>query len=495
MRSWRELGTDSGRFVLAVTRGDAPLLSPRQLEVLELMAKGLVNREIAGVLGIAPATVKRHVSMVIEALGVSNRTEAVSELHQLGLGSQAAAARPEDRVPGFGERPAVAVLPFDTFSATPGPDHFADGLVEDLTTALAAHRWFPVIARNSSFVYRGRAVDVKHVSRELGARYVVEGSVRRAGERVRVQIQLIDGVSGAHVFAERYDRRIQEVFDLQDEIVERIVLALHPAIFRIEGIRARRRPARDLNAWECLQRGTLLGWSRTREDLAEARRLFERAAELDPDFSPAHTCIAGTRIAELGFGFAESPSESLAAALRCAERAVQLDDGDPTAWFALAGAHWLQGRLAEAEAATERSIELDPSFARAYWGLSITRRTPERADEAVALLEKAIRLSPQDPLLPEFRTFLASAHFVAGRDAEALAEAARALALHREAALAQGLVAAAAAFLGRREEAERGLAALLQIEPHHQPEALRRLHPAPLVDRYAEGLRRAGLGS
>jgi adenylate cyclase len=463
--------------------------------VLELLAKGLQNREIAGVLGLAPATVKRHVSRLIEALGVTNRTEATTALHRLGLGSEPTGAHPGRAVPGFGARPAIAILPFQNLSGDPDQDYFADGLVEDLTTGLAAQRWFPVIARNSSFVYKGRAVDVAQVSRELGARYVVEGSTRRGDDRVRIQVQLIDGETGQHVFAERYDRVLGDVFALQDEVVERIVTAIEPALFRIEGVRAARRPPRDLSAWECLQRGILLGWRRTREDLAEARRLFLRAHELDPTLSPALTCLAGSHIAELSFGYATSPAQSLAEALRCAERAVQLDDRDAAAHFALSGALFLQQRVLEAEAAAERTVELDPSFARAYWGLSFTRRTPERAEEAVALLEKAIRLSPHDPLLPEFRAYLASAHFAAGRDQEALAEAGRALVLHRENAFAQGLVAAAAAHLGREGEAAAALAALLALEPDHQPERLRFFHPGALVDRYADGLRKAGFRS
>jgi adenylate cyclase len=462
--------------------------------VLELMARGLVNREIASALGIAPATVKRHVSMVIDALGVTNRTEAVAALHGLGLQSQETETRPDHAVPGFGSRPAIAVLPFDNLSSDPEQEYFADGLVEDLTTGLAAHRWFPVIARNSCFVYKGRGVDIGQVSRELGARYIVEGSTRRAGDRVRIQVQLIDGASGEHVFAERYDRELTDIFVLQDEVVERIVMALQPALFRIEGVRATRRPARDLDAWECVQRGVLLGWNRTKEALVESRPLFQRAAELDPGFAAPQTCLSGTHIGELTLGFSESPAESAAAALHHAERAVQLDDRDAAAQFALSGALYLHRRLTEAEAAALRTIELDPSFARAYWGLTFTRRTPEQAEEAVALLEKAIRLSPQDPMLHEFRSYLASAYFVAGRDAEALAEAGRALVLHRGSPFAQGLATAAAAFLGRDDEAKRGLATLLEIDPHHQPDVLRLFHPEALIDRYVEGLRRAGFG-
>jgi TolB-like protein len=170
-------------------------LTPRQLEVLELLCKGLTNAEIAGVLDIAAGTAKNHVAAVLEAMGVSNRTEAVGLLKEQ--------AEPTEfdtvghAVPGFGQRPSLALLPLDNLGP-PVDDHIADGLVEDLTTALAALRWFPVIARNSSFSYKGRGVDVRQISRELGARCILEGSARRSGDRLRVHVQLIDGASGEH---------------------------------------------------------------------------------------------------------------------------------------------------------------------------------------------------------------------------------------------------------------------------------------------------------
>ena len=466
------------------------LLSARQLEVLELLAKGLVNREIAGVLGVAPATVKRHVAMLIEALGVKNRTEAATVL--LKRGAARLVASPEHTVPGFGERPAIAVLPFDNPADDPDQQYFVDGLVEDLTTRLASWRWFPVVARNSAFATRDRDLDAAALSRELGAAYLIEGSVRRDEGRVQIDLRLVEGTRGEIVLHETFGGSLGDVFALQDEAVERIVAALYPALFHVEGLRAGRRRPHDLNAWECLQRGVHVGWGRTREALAEARSLFQRAHELDPGFAQPLTCLAGAHIAELTMGFSAAPQESLDQALACAKRALELDDCDAAAHFALSGALFLKGRVADAEAAAWRTLELDPSFARAYWGLSLTRRTPDQADEAVALLEKAIRLSPQDPMLPEFHTYLASAHFAAGRDQQARAEAEQALRLHPETPFAQGLVAAAEAHLGHREEAAAALEALLALDPNHQPDPLRLLHPAPLVDRYVHGLRMAG---
>ncbi|NNL66289.1 MAG: winged helix-turn-helix transcriptional regulator, partial [Myxococcales bacterium] len=244
----------------AAGTGDArELLTPRQLEVLELLARGLTNREIAGVLGISPGTAKVHVSAVIEALDVSNRTEAAMVLHELRAGADGeqkpdAEAPSRGGVPGFGARPAIAILPFDDLSAESPDAFFADALVEDLTTAMAAFRWFPVIARNSAWSYRGRALEMTQVSQELGARYLVEGSVRRSKDRVRIHVQLIDGTSGEHLLAEKLDRPLDEALALQDEIVESIVGALAPTLLRVEGMRALRRPVASLDAWERFQR-------------------------------------------------------------------------------------------------------------------------------------------------------------------------------------------------------------------------------------------------
>ena len=229
----------------------ADLLTPRQLEVLELVSKGLTNREIADVLGIAPGTAKNHVAAVLEALDVTNRTEAIGLVRELDAAAPGAgpASEATSGVPGFGNRPALVILPFDDLGAAEDA-HVADGLVEDLTTAMAAWRWFPVISRNSAFSYKGSGVDVREISRELGARYVLEGSVRRSGQRLRVQVQLIDGGSGHHLFARKYERTFDDLFAVQDEIVASIVSTLEPALSQVERLRAMRQPRESLTAWE-----------------------------------------------------------------------------------------------------------------------------------------------------------------------------------------------------------------------------------------------------
>ena len=185
-------------------------------------------------------------------------------------------------VPGFEGRPAIAVLPFDNLSGDPEQEYFADGIAEDLITRLSASRWFPVIARNSSFTYKGKAVDVKQVGRELGVRYVVEGSVRKAEDRIRISAQLIDATTGAHVWAETYDRELRDIFGLQDEITQAIVTSMHPELERLEQERAVRRDPVTLDAWDCILRGWWHLWNYTEGGILAAQRSFERAIELDP---------------------------------------------------------------------------------------------------------------------------------------------------------------------------------------------------------------------
>jgi len=201
-------------------------------------------------------------------------------------------------VPGFSGRPAIAVLPFDNLSGDPEQEYFADGLAEDILTRLAMQRWFPVIARNSSFTFRGRAVDVKDVGRALGARYVLEGSVRKAGNRLRVTGQLIDATTGHHLWAEKYDRVLEDLFAIQDELTDGIVGALEAAVGRAEIERAHRKPPASLNAWDLFRRGQWHQWRLTREDFAAALPLYRRALQLDASLAQAHSAIALVRLFE-----------------------------------------------------------------------------------------------------------------------------------------------------------------------------------------------------
>jgi len=395
-------------------------------------------------------------------------------------------------VPGFGGRHAIAVLPFDNLSGDPAQEYFADGLAEDLITRVSALRLFPVIDRNSSFVYKGRAVDVKAVSRDLGVHYVVEGSVRKAGERVRVGVQLVDATTGLNVWAERYDRELSDIFELQDEITETIVASMGPALSRAEIRRARRRPPENLDAWDCLQRGLHHLFQYTKDDVREAQSWLGRAIELQPEFSQAFSLLAFSHLFEIIYRWSESPAESRGEGLRAAETAVALDADDPTALTALGFVCSLTGQRERAITVLERAIRLNPSSALAHWALGAALAPAGCPDCAIPVIEKAIRLSPHDPWMHEFLFNIATAHFVAERYEEAVVYARSSLEAKPEQQGAYRLLAASYGHMGRTDDAKTALEALLRLEPDFSAATLRGFLPPPVVERYLEGLRKAG---
>jgi adenylate cyclase len=366
-------------------------------------------------------------------------------------------------VPGFSGRPAIAVLPFENMSGDAEQEYFADGIAEDLITRLSAWRKFPVIARNSSFVYKGKAVDVKQVSRELGVRYVVEGSVRKAGERVRISAQVIDATTGHHVWAERYDREFQDIFALQDEITESIVCSIEPTLDRVEQRRALRQPREKLTAWDLVQQGTWHLDRFTKEDTATARRLFRRAIELDPHFSPAFTQLAMTGFYEVFYQWSEAPAQALAESNEAAQQAAALDEEDPHA-LAVAGASWaFGGKNERGISILERAIELNPSAAFAYWMLGTAYSSLDQQDRGIDLIEKAIRLSPHDSLMHQMLQNLGIAHLMKGRYEDAATCARRILDLRPDQPHAYRLLAASYGHLGRGEEARSALDAMYRL--------------------------------
>jgi adenylate cyclase len=398
-------------------------------------------------------------------------------------------------VPGFGGAPAIAVLPFDNLSGDPEQEFFADGLAEDLITRLSTMR-IPVIARNSSFTYKGEPVDVKRVSRELGVRYVVEGSVRRAGERVRISAQLIDATTGQHVWAERYDRELVDVFGIQDEVSEAIVASVYPEWMRSEGERASRRAPESLDAWGSMMRGVWHLMHQTREDSARALSFFERAIELDPHSSEAFAGLAQTHLLAVTYQLTDDPGRSIAAALRAAQTAVTLDDNGPHGHIALGSAYLVSGQREEAIAALERAIELSPSSPWPHSGLGFFLAVSGRGDEALESLERAIRLSPRDPLMWQTLAYVAMAHFAAERYAEAVEWARRSLQQYPSNWRAHGYLAASYAHLGETDEARAALQEFLRLLPGFSLARFRvfagALEPT-FVEHLIDGLRNAGL--
>jgi len=307
------------------------------------------------------------------------------------------------------DKPSLAVLPFTNMSAEPDQGFFADGICEDIITELSKFRTLFVIARNSSFAFKGQGVDVKEVSAKLGVRYIVEGSVRRAGGRVRITAQLIDAVEDAHIWAERYDRDLEDIFAVQDEVTRAIVAAVEPQLASSERLRARRKPTDSLDAWECYQRGLWHLHQYREEDIEEALAFLARAIELDPTFATAHAGLAFALYYKVILGFSRDGPGDLAKALADGTAAVRLDENDPFAHVALGRVHTAKGEHDEAIECCNRAIALNPNYASAYFGRAHSLWMSGRPAEAVLSHDEAMRLSPRDPLMWAFQASKAAA--------------------------------------------------------------------------------------
>jgi adenylate cyclase len=327
--------------------------------------------------------------------------------------------------PGFPlpDKPSIAVLAFTNMSDDPEQEFFADGIAEDIITVLSKSRSLFVIARNSSFVYKGKATALSDIRRDLGVRYVLEGSVRKSGNRVRVTAQLIDATTGGHLWAERYDRDLADIFAVQDEITASVSAAIQPALESSERRRAVRKPPHSLDAWESYHRGM---WHFAKVEAAEyekARGFFQRSLDLDPQFAPAAAALALTYLNEITLLRADLRAVNVPLALGHAIRAVAIDPTDATGHSALARALWISGRHAESLVQADIAIDLDPSSAVAQGAQGGARLWGGLPREAIEPLRRAMRLSPFDPLTPLWLHFIARARYYAGEYEEAIVAA------------------------------------------------------------------------
>ena len=405
----------------------------------------------------------------------------------------AASQRPTLALPN---KPSIAVLPFQNLSADPEQEYFADGVVEDITMALSLFRWLFVIARNSSFTYKGRPVDVKQVGRELGVRYVLEGSVRKAGNRIRIAGQLIDAETGAHLWANRFEGALEDMFNLQDHVTSSVVGAIAPKLQQEEIKRARRKPTENLDAYDYYLRGLAKArWSKDAN--SGALQLFYKAIEFDPRLACAYGMAAFCYAQRKARGWMIEPAQESAEATRLARKAVHLGEDDPLALcmggYALA---FVAREFDDAAAFMDRGLAVNPNYALA-WTLSgwlrVWRGEPDLALEHVAL---AMRLSPLDPSMYSMHGAMAYAHFLAGRYDMASSCAETAM-RHRPTFLLTICISAASnALAGRLEPAQRGLARALEFNPDLRASNLRDLAPfrrAEDLATFAKGLRKAGL--
>jgi adenylate cyclase len=349
------------------------------------------------------------------------------------------------------------VLAFNNLSNDPDQEYFSDGIAEDIITELSRTRWLFVIARNSSFTYKGHAADVKQVARELGVRYVLEGSVRRSGERVRVTVQLIDAAEGGHVWAERYDRALADVFAMQDEITSAVTHAIAPAITQAERRRAMRKPPENLDAWEAYQRGLWHLTKGNKSDMADALGFFRRATELDPTFATAQTMLAFVRMEGVVFDDPSAMLREFAAAEVHARRALDLDANESGALAVLGWAETCRARYAEGLELIEHALAVNPNDPGAYLAKGralIFSGQPHAGKEP---LLAALRLSPRDPLIGRVQTQIALAYYMNGEYAEAASAAERTIRDHPEYPLTYRWLTASLGQLGRTEEAGQSL--------------------------------------
>jgi adenylate cyclase len=362
------------------------------------------------------------------------------------------------------DKPSIAVLPFANLSGDPDQDYFADGIVEDIITGLSRIKWIFVIARNSSFTYKGKAIDIKHVGRELGVRYVLEGSVRRSLNRVRIAAQLIDASSGTHIWADRYDRALDDIFAVQDEIAISVVGVIEPTLRQAEIQRAKRKRPDSLDAYDLYLRALPLAFTAMPQDADRALALLERAIELEQDYAAAHAIIAWCH--EQRYLRGGLHEDTTRAALRHARRAIAVG-GDDAAALAIAGfvIAVVESNYETATDAFDRSFALSRSSALALGFSSIVCAWNGDHATAVEHAERAIRLSPLDPLMYLPYVGLAYAHFAAGRFDDAAAAASRAGQSNPKFTMPPVLQAAALANLGRSEDAMAVLGRLRELDP------------------------------
>ena len=394
------------------------------------------------------------------------------------------------------DRPAIAVLPFTNMSGEPEQEYFSDGISEDIITALSKLRWFLVIARNSSFIYKGKAVHLKQVADELGVRYVVEGSVRKGGDRVRITAQLNDVLTGSHIWAERYDRELADVFAVQDEITEAIVAAIEPQLYAAENFHAQRKPPDSMDAWDLVMRALSHYWRITRQDSVVAEALLEKTIAIDPKYGQALGVLATSYMFSAHMGWV-GMAKAIEVAERSAHAALQADSEDPWAHNALAHVCLFTGRYDDSIAEFELALRLNPNFAmaQAYYGLSLSYSGRwQEADEAA---RRALRLSPRDPFSAVYLGIASYAQFL-GRNYEEAMRLARESARQRNDFVgAYRVLAAAAGMAGQADVAEAALKDLRRVQPNISLAWIASNMPIRHdSDRnhYLEGFRRAGLG-
>lgn len=451
---------------------------------------------------VSDTALNTRIAAVRRALGDDGKTQAIIRTFPR-RGFRFVAALSESEKPAdtgqplqLPDKPSIAVLPFNNLSGDPEQEYFADGIAEDIITALSRFGWFFVIARNSSFSYKGTSPDIRRIAQELGVQYVLEGSVRKAANRVRVTAQLIDALTGRHIWAERYDRELTDIFGVQDEITSAITGAVAPSFVSAEARRVERKVPESFDAWDYAIRGNWHLWRLGKEHLTEAKRLFQAAIELDPRSSMALSGLAMVYSFEVVWGWTTDPAKSRDLADEMAQRAVAADNTDAWAQAMIGNVLLHKRQNADSIAACRRALDLNPNLALAESLLALGHGWSGDYDDAVLHADRAARLSPRDPTQAWCHLARIAAAFVTGRYNEQVEWARKITAAVPDHPSGWRMLAVGCAYLDRMEEAQAAIQQLLRLVPHITIDQIRTFTPGVRphdIDRFLEGLRKAGL--
>jgi adenylate cyclase len=421
-------------------------------------------------------------------------------VYRAQIDSEAVARRPLDvaseekapfLLPG---KPSIAVLPFINMSKDPEQEYFSDGITEDIITALSRLRWFFVIARNSTFSYKGKPVDVKQIGRELGVRYILEGSIRKIGNRVRITAQLIDAKTGTHLWAERYDRDLTDIFALQDEITQSVTATIEPKLVEAESVHSQGRSPEDLDAWDLVMRAVARFWRMTTAESEAAIDMLRLAVQRYPNYAPAQSMLAFALLVSDHVGWAP-PGKPYQIAAELARRAVELDDQDPWAHLALGYLAFTVRQTDNAVREFQRALHLNPNFAAAYGYLGWAVVFDGRHEEAIEYFQQAIRMSPHDPLVAFFYAGMCAAHYFARRFDEAIEWGQKSVQQRAGFIAGHRILCASLAQAGRKEDLCAAMAQVRQLQPNISIAWLEEHVPYTprAIAHYLDGMRKAGV--
>lgn len=509
---------DPGRFELR-ENGEPVSIEPQVFDLLHFLASNherTVTRDeifsrIWGDRIVSDTALSSRIKAARRAVGDDgNAQHTIRTVHGRGFrfvarvdNGEAGGADPapgEDRLelpPQVRSQPTIAVLPFENLNGDSREDYFVDGISEDIITALSKYRWFAVIARNPAFAFRNSSKSIQAIGQQLGADYIVTGSVRKAGSRVRVAVQLADADARHSIWSERFDREVVDIFDLQDEITEIVVSRLEAELGLSEQKKAERQAKKNLGAWDLYQLGTAEFYKFTRQSNIRCQELLKRSIELDPEFSAAYSRLAYAIVLSMVYFDAAPDSQILDEALAAARRAIELDDQDANGYFTIGRVYLARREYDKAIDALEHALELNPCLAQTYCGLGDSLAYEGRLDEAIEQFEIAIRLSPHDPFRWAFYSYRSLAHLFRGEYEEAASWARKAVQIPNAQYWAKAHLVAALGYLDDEVKQERAVNELKQVKPDFSTgfaeEHLFYLKRPEQKEIYIEGLKKAGI--